>query len=130
MAGSQNGRLFRAVRSDRGIKYLLNLLEERLCSRGTDRQLTTTNSSRENGVAEHLSRTLLDFVRTMLLSKNLAKMLVEKSFSTGTFTGNRFISRALPIKKYLPACGRHLLLLSPTCAFWGLKAEISPLEAV
>ena len=56
------GKCIKAIRSDRGGKYLLGDFKDYLTKNGIISQLTTPGTTQQNGVAERRSRTLLDMV--------------------------------------------------------------------
>ena len=63
---NQLGKRIKAIRSDRGGKYLLGYFKDYLTKHEIISQLTTPRTPQQNGVAEKRNRTLLDMVRSML----------------------------------------------------------------
>ena len=60
---NQLGKRIKAIRSDRGGKYLLR---DYLTQNGIVSQLTAPGTPQQNGVAERRNRTLLEMVRSMM----------------------------------------------------------------
>jgi len=63
------------LRTDGGGKYIGNVFQEWLKTKGMHYEVTNTGTSQENGVAECLNRTILEMIRTMLLESELPKSL-------------------------------------------------------
>ncbi|KAD6795333.1 hypothetical protein E3N88_06229 [Mikania micrantha] len=68
---NQLGKTIKAIRSDRGGKYLSYEFEEHLRQCGIVSQLTPPGTPQLNGVSERRNRTLLDMVRSMMSRTNL-----------------------------------------------------------
>ena len=62
----QLGKLIKAIRSDRGVKYLSNEFIDHLVQNGILSQLSVPRTPQQNGVAERRNQTLLDMTRLMM----------------------------------------------------------------
>ena len=63
---NQLGKRIKAIRFDRGGKYLLGDFKDYLIENGIISPLIAPRTPQQNGVAERMNRTLLDMVRSML----------------------------------------------------------------
>jgi len=63
------------LRTDGGGKYMGTEFQEWLRSRGMHHEITNANILQENGVAEHLNRTILEMMRTMMHKSDLPRNL-------------------------------------------------------
>ena len=61
----------KALRTDRGCKYLFEQFKELCDERGIARQLMMPYTPQQNGMAERRNRTLLEMVRLMMAQANL-----------------------------------------------------------
>lgn len=61
----------KVLHTDRGGEYLSIKFSAFLDGKGTERKLIVHDTPEENGVAEHLNRTLIEKVRVMLLASQL-----------------------------------------------------------
>src|SRR5882762_1026817 len=68
---TQMGVPIKALRTDRGGKYLSKAFQQHLKAAGTEHQLTVHDTPVQNGVAKHLNRTLIEKVHTMLHASGL-----------------------------------------------------------
>jgi transposase InsO family protein len=68
---NQFGRFPKVIRSDRGGEYLDKELQSFLDDNGIIFQCTVPRCPQQNGISERKNRTLLEAVRTMLMTKNL-----------------------------------------------------------
>eukprot|EP00171_Calliarthron_tuberculosum_P021000 IDg21000t1 len=62
---------FKMLRSDGGGEYTSNAFKTHLERNGIHQQFTVAHTPQQNGAAERMNRTLKDFVRAMLLHKNV-----------------------------------------------------------
>lgn len=95
MAERNTGRKIRVFRSDRGGEYMSNELKVHFADRGIKHELTSSSTTQQNGVAERLNWTLLDFMRSILCHKGLPKALWVEALSTAVYIRNRVTGRAL-----------------------------------
>ena len=65
---TQYGKCIKILQSDHSGEYLLNEFDTHLKAQGIIRSLTVHNTPKENGVAEQLNHTLLEYARAMLLT--------------------------------------------------------------
>lgn len=72
---TQFGRFPKIIRSDRGGEYLDGELQTYLRSNGIVFQCTVPRCPEQNGISERKNRTLLEGIRTTLITKNLPKFL-------------------------------------------------------
>ena len=68
---NQHEKSLKVLRTDREREYLSNQFKDLCEEKGIRRQLTISNTSQQNGVAERRNRTLLDMVRSMMVQANL-----------------------------------------------------------
>ena len=68
---NRHEKSLKALRTNRGREYLSNQFKDLCEEKGIRRQLTISNTSQQNGVAERRNRTLLDMVRSMMAQANL-----------------------------------------------------------
>lgn len=76
-------------RSDRGGEYLNHQLQQYLKCEGIKFQCTVAFSPQQNGVAERKNRTLMEAVRTLLISSDLPKNLWAEALNYANYTFNR-----------------------------------------
>jgi transposase InsO family protein len=69
----QTGRKIRKFRSDNGGEYLTNEFAKHLSESGIKHETTVPYTPQQNGVAERIYRTLLDFTRSMLNNTGCGK---------------------------------------------------------
>lgn len=82
------------IRSDRGGEYLDQELQTFLKKEGVIFQCTVPGNPQQNGVAERKNRTLLDAIRTNLISKNLPKFFWAEALYHANNTFNNIPKRA------------------------------------
>ncbi len=83
----------RAIRTDNGVEYLSNELKS---YHGIRHQLRVAYTPQQNGVAEHMYRTLMDLVHCMLHDRNVQKPFLFEALSICVYVRNRGTSRGLP----------------------------------
>ena len=93
---NQSHEQVKSIRTDNGGEYLSNSFKLFLQEHGIAHQLTVAYTPQQNGVAERLNRTLLDLVRSMLISKQVDKKFWAEALSTAVYVRNRMTSRSLP----------------------------------
>lgn len=89
----------KAIRTDNGGEYISNNFKEYLLLHGISHQLTVSYTPHQNGVAERMNRTLIDLVRSMLLTAGVSKSFWAEALETAVYIRNRVISRSLPSDK-------------------------------
>ena len=92
----RTGRPVRILRTDRSAEYVSKAFHNSLLDRGIQQQLSTGEIPQQNGVYERLNWTLMDLIRSMLLTKHLPKQFWAESLATAVYARNRVTSRALP----------------------------------
>ena len=105
------------LRSDGGGEYTSDAQRAWLGERGIELQRSAAYSPEQNGVAERVNRTLMDLVRTMLLSTQLPHFLWADLLQTAVHVRNRSMTRALTG-------------MTPYEAWNGVKPDISLLRAI
>ena len=95
---TQHGVKVKCLQTDRGGEYLSQEFTTHLKSKGTVRSLTVHDTPEENGVSEHLNRTLLEHARAMILTVDLPKFLWTESVQHVVWLKNRTSTRALDSK--------------------------------
>jgi transposase InsO family protein len=111
----QNGYTLRVIRSDNGGEFVNNALSSWFKERGTDHQLTVPYTPQQNGVAERMNRTLMEMVRTVLLSARLSPPFWAQALLYAAHTRNRLITKAVDG-------------MTPHEAWTGTKPDISTLR--
>lgn len=85
---TQFGQFPKIIRSDRGGEYLDHEFQTFLDSNGIIFQCTVPRCSQQNGISERKNRTLLEAIRTMLMTKNLPKHLWAEALHHANNTFN------------------------------------------
>ena len=85
----------KCLRSDRGGEYLSDEFTHHLKAHGTERKPTTHDTPQHNGIVEHLNRTLVERVRTVLHASRLPKTLWGEVISHIIWVKNRSATWAL-----------------------------------
>ena len=68
----ETGKKVKTLRTDNGMEYCAKYFKDELSRLGIRTERTNVYSPEQNGVAERLNRTLLDSVRTILISSKLS----------------------------------------------------------
>ena len=87
------------LRTNGGSKYMENIFQEWLKTKGIHYEVTNAGTPQENGVAECLNKTILEIIRTMLLESKLPKSLWTFAVSYTQYILNRLPTRALDVNK-------------------------------
>ncbi|KAK8606395.1 hypothetical protein V6N13_030678 [Hibiscus sabdariffa] len=119
---NQHGKSIKALRSDRGGKYLSQDFDELLKECGIVSQLTPPGTPQWNGVSERRNRTLLDMVRSMMSHTDLPTSFWGYALETVAFTLNRVPSKSVQKTPHEMWTGRR-----PNMSFmkiWGCKAYV------
>ena len=93
---NQLGKRIKAIRSDRGGKYLLGDFKDYLTKNGIVSQLTAPETPQQNGVAERRNMTLLDMVRSMLSYSALPISFWGYALNTAMYLLNLVPSKSVP----------------------------------
>lgn len=88
------GRM-KSIRTDNGGEYISNAFKQYLIDHGISHQLTIAYTPQQNGVAERMNRTLIDLVRSMLLTAGIGKEFWAEALETAVYVRNRVTSRSL-----------------------------------
>jgi len=67
----ETGHRLKVLRSDGGGEYIAGEVQSFLKDKGVKHEMTTADTLQHNGVAEHMNRTLVKWVRTMLIDAKL-----------------------------------------------------------
>ncbi|KAK8680761.1 hypothetical protein V6N13_109700 [Hibiscus sabdariffa] len=119
---NQHGKSIKALRSDRGGKYLSHEFDELLKECGIVSQLTPPGTPQRNGVSERRNRTLLDMVRSMMSHSDLPISFWGHALETAAFTLNRVPSKSVQKTPHEMWTGKR-----PNMSFmkiWGCKAYV------
>jgi len=71
----KTGEKANLLRTDRGSKYIDIEFQEWLRSRGMHHEVTNASTPQENRIVEHLNRTILEIIRTMMYESDLPRNL-------------------------------------------------------
>jgi hypothetical protein len=77
------------IRTDRGGEFNSNEFNDFCKQSGIKRQLTTTYTPRQNGVAQRKNRTVMNMVRSMLSDKNIPKTFWPEAVNWTIYVLNR-----------------------------------------
>jgi transposase InsO family protein len=89
MIKKSTGYYVRALRSDRGGKYLSNEFNAYCKKQGIRRYLTAPYIPQQNGVAERKNRTILDMIRSMIKTKEMPKEFWAEIVQCAVYIQNR-----------------------------------------
>lgn len=95
MAESSFGKKLKVLRSDNGGEYTSAEFKDYLRKEGIRNQLTVPKCPEQNGVAEHLNRTLMEMVRSMLSVFKLPQTFWAEALNTAVYIRNRCPTRAV-----------------------------------
>jgi transposase InsO family protein len=104
-----------AIRVDRGTEFINDNLNTWCTQRGIDIQMTAPYSLSQNGVAEHMNRTLVELAHAMLTARQLPEFLWEPAVTHASYLRNR--SFTCPVPDSTPYERRH-----------GIKPDVSHLR--
>ena len=90
-----SGYVLKLLRSDNGGEYISTDFENFTKSEGVAHQTTVPGTPQQNGVAEHLNRTLVESVRSMLLQAKLPQKFWVEALNTAVYLHNRSPTKAL-----------------------------------
>ena len=89
MVENGGGGKLKVLRSESDGEYTAKRFQEYLKAEGVRHEVTVPKTSRQNGVAERLNRTLMEMVRTMLIESNLDQRFWGEAMSTAVYLRNR-----------------------------------------
>ena len=106
-ATSEARRSIGTLRTDNS-EYLSREFEDYLKGKGIKHELTLPYSPQQNGVAEHMNKTLVKSPRTMIAHAKLPNMYWAEAISTAAYLRNRMPPTAIKENKtpYELWCGR------------------------
>ncbi|KAE8718737.1 hypothetical protein F3Y22_tig00109992pilonHSYRG00051 [Hibiscus syriacus] len=93
-----SGNKIKCFRTDNGGEYTSEEFDDFCKKEGIKRQFTVANTPQQNGVAERMSRTLLERTRAMLRDACLEKSFWAEAVNTACFLVNRAPSTAIELK--------------------------------
>ena len=111
----QQGIPLKIIHVDNAKELVQGQFKTYLDSSGIKLEITAPYSSSQNGVAEHLNRTLVEHAHAMLISRGLPKNLWEEAVMYACYLKNRSPTRALKGS-------------TPHEAFWGKCPDLSTLH--
>ena len=133
---TQHSCKIKILQSDCGGKYLSDDFNAYLKRKGTVRHLTVHDTPEENGVAEHLNRTLLEHTHAMIIAANLPKNLWPEAIHHAVWLKNRTSTRALNGKtpyemlfgvklnlRGLPEWGARILVMTQAASKLDARSE-------
>lgn len=94
-AERESGFLIKSLRTDRGGEYLSNPFSEYCKANGIKRQLTTSYTPQQNGVAERKNRTIVEMARSMLKYKGIPNLYWAEAVHTAAYIMNRSPTKAV-----------------------------------
>ena len=86
------------LRTDNGLEFCLDKFNSFCQTEGIVRHLTVPGTPQQNGVAEHMNRTLMEKVRCLLSNSGLPKSFWAEAAVTACFLVNRSPSTAIDKK--------------------------------
>ena len=89
MVERSTGRKLKVLWSDNSGEYTSGEFAKYLKSEGICHEMTVLKSLQQNGVAEHLNRTLVEMTRSMLAGSGLPQNLWAETLSTAVYLRNR-----------------------------------------
>src|SRR6266850_1421393 len=96
---TQNKQLH-AIRVDRSSKFLNAELEKWCWEHGIHIEVTVPYSPLQNGVAEHMNCTLVEFAHAMLLANDVPEFLWEPAVAHAAYLWNQPFSHSVPHTPY------------------------------
>lgn len=97
---TQNGKVPKVIRSDRGGEYMDGELRKYFRKKGIKTQLTVPKTPQQNGIAERKNRTLIEMTRCMLASSGLHKQFWGEAVTTANHIINRLPSKSVETTPY------------------------------
>ena len=93
---NQLGKHIKAIRSNRGGKYLLGDFKDYLIENGIVFQMTAPRTPQQNGIAERRNMTLLEMVRSMMSYSTLPISFWGYALNTVMYLLNLVPSKSVP----------------------------------
>ena len=91
-ATNEAGYKIGTLRTDNGGEYTSRELEDYLKKKGIKHETSVSHSPQQNGVAEHMNRTLLESARAMVYHAGLSKKFWAEAINTAAFIRNRVVT--------------------------------------
>eukprot|EP00253_Pinus_taeda_P007621 PITA_07621 len=95
---NNTGKTIKCLRTDNGGEFTSKEFDNHSKDAGIERHKTTVYTSQQNGVVEHMNRTLLERERSMLSNAGLQKELWTEAVATTCYVINRSPSTATGCK--------------------------------
>ena len=92
---NSSGFKLKAICTDNGGEYTSTQFCNYLKAEGIRHERTIPKTPEQNGVAEHMNRTLVEKVQSMLADSQLPKKFWGEALSTATYLQNRSPTKAL-----------------------------------
>lgn len=92
---NQTNNRIKVLRTDNGKEYLSKEFSDFLRKKGIIHEKSTPYIHQQNGRAEREMRTLVESTRSMLIAKNVPKILWTETVKTAAYVLNRTISKQL-----------------------------------
>lgn len=89
MVETETGKVIKGLRTDRGGEYTSLEFSDYCKEHGIRRQLTTSYTPQQNGIAERKNRTVMNMVRSMFSNKKMPKILWPKAVKWTFYVLNR-----------------------------------------
>lgn len=100
MVKTQEGKIPKVIRSDRGGEYMDAGLQNYFKSKGIKTQLTVPYTPQQNGIAERKNRTLMEMTRCMLQSSGINKHYWGEAVTTANHIINRLPTKSVQSTPY------------------------------
>ena len=84
-----------ALRTDNGGEYASSEFEKYLKDKGIRYELTVPDALEQNGMSEHMNRTLIESARSMIAHAGLPNMFWAEAISTAAYVRNCVPTRAI-----------------------------------
>ena len=97
---TQLERRVKILQTDRSREYLLDMFKEFCEEKGIQRQLKIPRTPQQNGVAEHIYRTLLDMIMSIMVHANLPISFLGDTLLTATYILNCVSSKSVTVTPY------------------------------
>nr|GEU34318.1 copia LTR rider [Tanacetum cinerariifolium] len=105
---NQTGRTVKKLRTDNGLEFCNREFKQLCIESRIARHLTVAETSQQNGLAERMSRTLMDKVRCLLIQSGLPKTFWAEETCTVAYLINRSPSTAIEKKTPMEMWSGHL----------------------
>ncbi len=126
----------KTLRTDNGGEYISHEFKSFLQEHGIQHQLTVAYTPQQNGVAERMNRTILDFVRSLLHTARLEKKFWAEALATAVYIRNRVFSQSLAktVTPHHRWTGNspdlsHLRIFGSKCWYIVPKSKVRKLDA-